>query len=70
MKRLASAVALACLPVILAAQAPSSDRLTLDLYLEDETVSDPQMSPDGAQIIYTRGWVDKQPTSARRRCGS
>ncbi len=60
MKRLASAVALACLPVILAAQAPSSDRLTLDLYLEYETVSDPQMSPDGAQIVYTRGFVDKQ----------
>ena len=36
-----------------------SDRLTLDLYLDMETVSDPQISPDGAQIIYTRGWVDK-----------
>ena len=36
-----------------------SDRLTLDLYLDMETVSDPQLSPDGAQIIYTRGWVDK-----------
>ena len=23
-------------------------------------MSDPQISPDGAQIIYTRGWVDKQ----------
>ena len=34
MKRIVSAVALACLPVILAAQAPASDRLTLDLYLE------------------------------------
>ena len=32
----------------------------LDLYLEYETVSDPQISPDGSQIIYTRGWVDKQ----------
>jgi dipeptidyl aminopeptidase/acylaminoacyl peptidase len=36
-----------------------SDRLTLDTYLEMETVSDPQLSPDGSQIIYTRGWVDK-----------
>ena len=24
-----------------------------------ETVSDPQLSPDGRQIIYTRGWIDK-----------
>ncbi len=36
-----------------------SDRLTLDLYLDMETVSDPQLSPDGAQILYTRGWIDK-----------
>lgn len=40
------------------AQAPN-DRLTLDLYLELEGVSDPQLSPDGAQIIYTRQTVDK-----------
>ena len=36
-----------------------TDRLTLDTFLEMETVSDPQLSPDGSQIIYTRGWVDK-----------
>jgi dipeptidyl aminopeptidase/acylaminoacyl peptidase len=36
-----------------------SDRLTLDLYLEWERVSDPQISPDGQQIIYTRRWIDK-----------
>jgi dipeptidyl aminopeptidase/acylaminoacyl peptidase len=24
-----------------------------------ETVADPQLSPDGKQIVYTRGWVDK-----------
>ena len=39
--------------------ATRSDRLTLDTFLEMETVSDPQLSPDGTQIIYTRGWVDK-----------
>ena len=60
MKRFVTAVAIALLPTWLAAQAPSTDRLTLDLYLEYETVSDPQLSPDGSQIIYTRGWVDKQ----------
>ena len=60
MKRFVWAFALASLPTVLAAQAPVNDRLTLDLYLEYETVSDPQISPDGSQIIYTRGWVDKQ----------
>jgi len=38
---------------------PRRDRLTLDLYLEWERVSDPRFSPDGTQVIYTRGWVDK-----------
>lgn len=36
-----------------------SDRLTLDLYLDWQDVSSPQLSPDGKQIIYTRSWVDK-----------
>ena len=58
MRRLLSACVLACVPALVAAQA--SDRLTLDLYLDYETVSDPQISPDGSQIIYTRQWVDKQ----------
>jgi dipeptidyl aminopeptidase/acylaminoacyl peptidase len=40
-----------------------SDRLTLDDYLELETVADPQLSPDGSQIIYTRGWIDKMDDS-------
>jgi dipeptidyl aminopeptidase/acylaminoacyl peptidase len=60
MKRLAWTFALAALPALIAAQAPATDRLNLDLYLEYETVSDPQISPDGSQIIYTRGWVDKR----------
>ncbi len=36
-----------------------SELLTLDLYLEWEGVTDPQISPDGEQIIYTRRWIDK-----------
>ncbi len=36
-----------------------SERLSLDLFLEWESVRDPQISPDGRQIIYTRRWVDK-----------
>ncbi len=38
---------------------PRADRLTLDTFLDMETAADPQLSPDGSQIIYTRGWVDK-----------
>jgi dipeptidyl aminopeptidase/acylaminoacyl peptidase len=38
---------------------PRADRLTLETFLEMETVTDPQFSPDGTQILYTRGWVDK-----------
>src|SRR6185436_15310248 len=61
MRRILVALTLAVSPVILAAQQNSvaSDRLNLDLYWEYETVSDPQLSPDGGQIIYTRGWLDK-----------
>jgi dipeptidyl aminopeptidase/acylaminoacyl peptidase len=43
----------------LAAQATHPDRLTLDAFLEWERVSGPQIAPDGRQIVYTRGWVDK-----------
>jgi dipeptidyl aminopeptidase/acylaminoacyl peptidase len=47
-------------PVAQRAETPvRTDRLTLDTFLEMETVSDPQLSPDGSQILYTRGWVDK-----------
>jgi dipeptidyl aminopeptidase/acylaminoacyl peptidase len=64
MQRLTSAfalaLALACAPAFLAAQtAAPSDRLDLDLYWEYETVSNPQLSPDGSRIIYTRQWIDK-----------
>ena len=34
-------------------------RLDLDLYWEYEVVSDPQVSPDGNQIIYTRQFIDR-----------
>ncbi len=42
-----------------AEEKPRTDRLALETFLEMESVSDPQLSPDGSQIIYTRGWVDK-----------
>jgi len=33
-------------------------RVTLEMFLELESVSSPQISPDGSQIIFTRGGVD------------
>jgi dipeptidyl aminopeptidase/acylaminoacyl peptidase len=42
----------------ISAQQPST-KLTLDQYLEWETVQAPRLSPDGKQIIYGRRWVDK-----------
>src|ERR671912_1841001 len=64
MRRFIYALTLATLPVILAAQGPApaavpADRLNVDLYWDYETVADPQISPDGSQIIYTRQWFNK-----------
>ena len=33
-------------------------RLSLDHYMNLETVSGPQISPDGSRIVYTRSWFD------------
>lgn len=54
---------LAFLLIIVAAVAvsaqTSSKKLTLDLFLDWEYVVNPQISPDGTQIVYTRRWTDK-----------
>jgi dipeptidyl aminopeptidase/acylaminoacyl peptidase len=39
--------------------APSTGKLTLAHYLDLEDVQNPQLSPDGKEVIYTRRWVDK-----------
>jgi dipeptidyl aminopeptidase/acylaminoacyl peptidase len=54
-------VALAAFPVSRGrAQEPASDTLlTVNHYLDMESVSDPRLSPDGTQILYTRRWVNK-----------
>ena len=39
--------------------AAPSDRIDLDLYWEYQVVSDPQVSPDGNQIVYTRQFIDR-----------
>jgi dipeptidyl aminopeptidase/acylaminoacyl peptidase len=46
-------------PIDVAAQADGLRTVSLEMYLDLESVSDPQISPDGRQIVYTRGWVDK-----------
>ena len=33
-------------------------RLSLDHYMDLETVSGPQISPDGSRVVYTRSWFD------------
>ena len=47
------------LPVALSAQNEPDGTLKLVTYLDWEWVANPQISPDGSQIIYTRSWVDK-----------
>jgi dipeptidyl aminopeptidase/acylaminoacyl peptidase len=47
-------------PRLARAQEVASDTLlTVDHYLDWEQVADPQISPDGAQVVYTRRWVNK-----------
>ncbi|HSW31359.1 MAG TPA: S9 family peptidase [Longimicrobiales bacterium] len=61
--RAAAALALALAsPIALAAQTDQDGaikKLSLEGYLDMESVSGPRISPDGRQIVYTRGWVDK-----------
>ena len=61
--RLSCIVGLVCataaMPPNVAAQDDALQQLTLDRYLDMESVSNPQISPDGARIIYTRGWIDR-----------
>lgn len=45
--------------IALAQVEKDKSKLALNLALEMEDVSSPQLSPDGSQIIYTRQWVDK-----------
>jgi dipeptidyl aminopeptidase/acylaminoacyl peptidase len=59
---LATLLAGMLLPLAATAQgAPTTPmkKLSLESYLDMESVSDPQISPDGRQIVYTRGWIDK-----------
>lgn len=44
------------LPIMLSAQ--KKDRLSLDLYKDYEWTSNPKLSPDGKQILYSRTWIN------------
>ncbi|MGH7700477.1 MAG: S9 family peptidase [Gemmatimonadales bacterium] len=60
MRRLAVLLALVLPAAPLAAQEKPSDTLfTVNHFLDWEQVSDPQLSPDGSQVVYTRRWVNK-----------
>ena len=60
MRRLLPLFALLLAPAAARAQETASDTLlTVNHYLDWEQVSDPQISPDGSQILYTRRWVNK-----------
>jgi dipeptidyl aminopeptidase/acylaminoacyl peptidase len=41
------------------AQPKPRNTLSIEQYLDWEDVQNPQLSPDGTQIIYTRRWIDK-----------
>lgn len=56
--RAAALLAVLLLPGLAEAQS-GARTLSLESYLDMESVSNPQISPDGRQIVYTRGWVDK-----------
>ena len=67
--QMAVCMAMACLALVVVAgagaQSTSSgmpegkQKLTLEMYWEMESVNAPQISPDGKQIVYARGWRDK-----------
>jgi dipeptidyl aminopeptidase/acylaminoacyl peptidase len=52
------ALALSAAGIVQAQQRPQS-KIALDEYLDWRDVQNPQLSPDGSQVIYTRRWIDK-----------
>ena len=52
--------ALLVVPCAAKSQETASDTLlTVNHYLDFEQVADPQIAPNGSQIVYTRRWVNK-----------
>lgn len=61
--RLTRAFAALAFALVAALPAPAQPRapnlISLEQYLDWEDVQQPQLSPDGTQVIFTRRWVDK-----------
>ena len=58
----ATLILASAMPALHAQAAPAerrADRLALQDYLDWEDVQDPQLSPDGRQLVFTRRWIDK-----------
>jgi dipeptidyl aminopeptidase/acylaminoacyl peptidase len=50
---------LATLPALASGQTAPKPKLTIDRFLEMESVANPRLSPDGTQVVFTRTWIDK-----------
>jgi hypothetical protein len=60
MSSILGAMALLCsMTPIFAADVIPTGRFTVGDYLDLQSASDPQISPDGTQVVYTRTTVDK-----------
>ncbi|HWC75567.1 MAG TPA: S9 family peptidase [Gemmatimonadales bacterium] len=57
--RITAVLAVCFCPGVAAQETASDTLLTVNHYLDWEQVADPQVSPSGAQIVYTRRWVNK-----------
>ena len=58
--RFVALASMALFPRVARAQETASDTLlTVNHYLDWEQVADPQIAPDGQQIVYTRRWVNR-----------
>ena len=55
---LTAVVALTWLGIQSPIKGQETVRLSLDHYMDLETVSGPQISPDGSRVVYTRSWFD------------
>jgi dipeptidyl aminopeptidase/acylaminoacyl peptidase len=48
-----------CVLLILQVDAQTAKKLRLEQSLDMESVSNPELSPDGTEIVYARTWIDK-----------
>src|SRR5437867_9365252 len=58
-KSVAAVLALLCTVFAAAPVFAQRDRISVEQYLDWESVASPQISPDGKQIVYTKHWPDK-----------